>query len=310
MAIVSRQERRLLRTRPEGVLTSTPACQFLERNKLLGIIRGHEAQDAGYTMHRKTPTKKFPSVITIFSAPNYLDVYHNRGAVLKYANKNITIRQYNSSSHPYWLPNFMDAFTWSLPFVGAKITEMLLAILRICSEEELGTVPEEGDETRTIPEASMSPDLAARKQLIKNKILAVGKMQKVFQILREESENASEFATDRTLQATPGPPGFSLGPNALGVQGIQVRRNIHSFDDARRFDIANERLPEFDPAASPGIFPSPSTRPRMGMEALIRQTLEDDNVDEGGLVDRIAEQIARERAPQGRPRPLKRYETA
>jgi hypothetical protein len=75
-----------------------------------------------YTMHRKTPTKKFPSVITIFSAPNYLDVYHNRGAVLKYANKNITIRQYNSSSHPYWLPNFMDAFTWSLPFVGAKST--------------------------------------------------------------------------------------------------------------------------------------------------------------------------------------------
>lgn len=71
-------------------------------------------------MHRKTPTKKFPSVITIFSAPNYLDVYRNRGAVLKYANKNITIRQYNYTSHPYWLPNFMDAFTWSLPFVGAK----------------------------------------------------------------------------------------------------------------------------------------------------------------------------------------------
>lgn len=73
-----------------------------------------------YTMYRKTPKKNFPSVITIFSAPNYLDVYHNRGAVLKYANKNITIRQYNSSSHPYWLPNFMDAFTWSLPFVGTK----------------------------------------------------------------------------------------------------------------------------------------------------------------------------------------------
>ena len=71
-------------------------------------------------MHRKTPKKNFPSVITIFSAPNYLDVYKNRGAVLKYANKNITIRQYNSNPHPYWLPNFMDAFTWSLPFVGAK----------------------------------------------------------------------------------------------------------------------------------------------------------------------------------------------
>lgn len=97
-------------------------CAFLNRNNLLGVFRGHEAQDAGYTMHRKTPTKKFPSVITVFSAPNYLDAYHNRGAVLKYANKNITIRQYNCSPHPYWLPNFMDGFTWSLPFVGAKST--------------------------------------------------------------------------------------------------------------------------------------------------------------------------------------------
>lgn len=75
-----------------------------------------------YLMYRKTPTKRFPSVITVFSAPNYLDVYHNRGAVIKYANKNITIRQFNASSHPYWLPNFMDGFTWSLPFVGAKST--------------------------------------------------------------------------------------------------------------------------------------------------------------------------------------------
>jgi hypothetical protein len=71
-------------------------------------------------MYRKTPKRNFPSVITIFSAPNYLDVYHNRGAILKYANKNITIRQYNSTTHPYWLPNFMNAFTWSLPFVGQK----------------------------------------------------------------------------------------------------------------------------------------------------------------------------------------------
>lgn len=45
-----------------------------------------------YTMHRKTPTKKFPSIITVFSAPNYLDVYHNKGAIIKYKNKNITIR--------------------------------------------------------------------------------------------------------------------------------------------------------------------------------------------------------------------------
>ena len=94
----------------------------------------------------------------------------------------------------------MDAFTWSLPFVGAKITEMLLAILSVCSDQELESVSseeedadrqraledddssEEGDDTRTV--ADMPRDLASRRQEIKNKIMAVGRMQRVFQLLR------------------------------------------------------------------------------------------------------------------------------
>jgi serine/threonine-protein phosphatase 2B catalytic subunit len=92
----------------------------LERNNLLSIIRAHEAQDAGYRMYRKTKTTGFPSVMTIFSAPNYLDVYNNKAAVLKYESNVMNIRQFNFSPHPYWLPNFMDVFTWSLPFVGEK----------------------------------------------------------------------------------------------------------------------------------------------------------------------------------------------
>ncbi|KAK2462791.1 hypothetical protein APHAL10511_005182 [Amanita phalloides] len=232
--------------------TFEAACKFLERNGLLGIIRGHEAQDAGYTMHRKTPTKKFPSVITIFSAPNYLDVYRNRGAVLKYANKNITIRQYNYSSHPYWLPNFMDAFTWSLPFVGAKITEMLLAILSICTEEELLESDTESDD-KIMPKP-INPELQKRRQVIKNKILAVGRMQRVFQMLREDSENASELMITpedvRGIHAEPG--------DALKVQGHQIGRSVRSFDTARRMDMQNERLPQFNPDASQPRFPAPS----------------------------------------------------
>ena len=54
-------------------------CEFLQRNNLLSIIRAHEAQDAGYKMYRKSQTTGFPSLITIFSAPNYLDVYGNKG---------------------------------------------------------------------------------------------------------------------------------------------------------------------------------------------------------------------------------------
>ncbi|KAJ1889144.1 3',5'-cyclic-nucleotide phosphodiesterase (PDEase) (3':5'-CNP), partial [Kickxella alabastrina] len=112
-------------------------CAFLERNGLLSLVRAHEAQDAGYRMYRKSKANAFPAVITLFSAPNYLDAYNNKAAVLKYENNVMNIRQFNCSPHPYWLPNFMDVFTWSLPFVGEKMTDMLLAILDICTKDEL-----------------------------------------------------------------------------------------------------------------------------------------------------------------------------
>jgi serine/threonine-protein phosphatase 2B catalytic subunit len=78
----------------------------------------------------------------------------------------------------------MDAFTWSLPFVGAKITEMLLAVLAVCSEEELegtGSV-EDDDDARTV--ISTQSEVEQRRKEIKSKIMAVGKMQRIFQLLR------------------------------------------------------------------------------------------------------------------------------
>jgi serine/threonine-protein phosphatase 2B catalytic subunit len=213
------------------------ACAFLEKNNLLSVIRAHEAQDAGYRMYRKTRTTGFPSVMTIFSAPNYLDVYNNKAAVLKYENNVMNIRQFNCTPHPYWLPNFMDVFTWSLPFVGEKITDMLIAILNTCSKEEL----EEETPTSTVsgpaspPLANMDPDSTEfKRRAIKNKILAIGRLSRVFQVLREESERVTELKT-----ASGGR--LPAGTLMLGAEGI--KQAIHTFEDARKVDLQNERLP-------------------------------------------------------------------
>lgn len=275
------------------------ACNFLERNNLLGIIRGHEVQQHGYVscllneyhfakktfwntryqMYKKTRSKKFPSVITIFTAPNYCDFYHNRGAVLKYVDKNITIRQFNATTHPYWLPNFMDAFTWSLPFVGDKSTcsfpsfafrrscltrislvtvvQMLIAILHCCTAEELEETDSEDEvKTTAMMEAAEGEEaVAQRRAAIKNKILAVGKMRRMFQVLRcvcctsyllkntdkssfilsdrEEAETASELnsAMEESGHAAARARG-AVDDEQLGVRGNQMRRAIRSFDDA------------------------------------------------------------------------------
>lgn len=209
------------------------ACNFLEKNNLLSVIRAHEAQDAGYRMYRKTRTTGFPSVMTIFSAPNYLDVYNNKAAVLKYENNVMNIRQFNCTPHPYWLPNFMDVFTWSLPFVGEKITDMLMAILNTCSKEELD------DETPitggpTSPALSDADSTEAKRRAIKNKILAIGRLSRVFQVLREEAERVTELKT-----ATGGK--LPAGTLMLGAEGI--KQAIHNFEDARKVDLQNERLP-------------------------------------------------------------------
>nr|CDS32684.1 serine:threonine protein phosphatase 2B [Hymenolepis microstoma] len=182
-------------------------------------------------MYRKNQQTGFPALITIFSAPNYLDVYNNKAAILKYENNVMNIRQFNCSPHPYWLPNFMDVFTWSLPFVGEKVTEMLVSVLNICSSDELFADEVEDDTNMNV-----------RKDVIKGKIRAIGKMARVFTLLREENESVLELKG-----LTPNgmlPIGLlSEGRENLKQSALSPHAKISSFAEAKAIDKINERMP-------------------------------------------------------------------
>ena len=111
-----------------------------------------------------------------------------------------------------------------------------MAILNTCSKEEL-----EEDTTPSTVSAPASPPVErdtetadAKRRAIKNKILAIGRLSRVFQVLREESERVTELKT-----ASGGK--LPAGTLMLGAEGI--KQAIHNFEDARKVDLQNERLP-------------------------------------------------------------------
>jgi len=81
-------------------------------------------------MHRWDGPSSFPYVITLFSAPNYCDYYSNKASVLILENGNVSIKQYDQVDHPYHLPDQIDVFHWSMPFVADKVITLMKHILK------------------------------------------------------------------------------------------------------------------------------------------------------------------------------------
>ena len=74
------------------IFGADPVKKIINDNKLVTIIRAHEVQIEGYKFHKWGGPKAFPSVITLFSAPNYGGSYRNKGAVIILDSGKISIK--------------------------------------------------------------------------------------------------------------------------------------------------------------------------------------------------------------------------
>jgi serine/threonine-protein phosphatase 2B catalytic subunit len=76
-------------------------------------------------------------VITVFSAPNYCDVYKNKAAIIKIEGDSFNIKNFEEVPHPYHLPGNLNLFQFSMPYVAEKVMDMLFNILsRVTSDEQ------------------------------------------------------------------------------------------------------------------------------------------------------------------------------
>lgn len=136
-------------------------------------------------MYEKNTKTGFPSLITLFSAPNYCTQYNNKAAIMRYENNAMTIKQFTDSVHPYYLPSFMNVFEWSLPFVAEKVGEVLLTFLKLVNDKEV----EEEERLH----AEKQQQLTERRETIRAKVLAVSKVLIMFQNMRAERERVMAF---------------------------------------------------------------------------------------------------------------------
>ncbi|KAL0218521.1 hypothetical protein P9112_004174 [Eukaryota sp. TZLM1-RC] len=190
-------------------------CKFLERNSLLSIVRGHEAQSSGYKLHKLHKKTHFPVTITVFSCPNYVDSYGNKGAYLSINKGSVNFKQFSEASHPYFLPGFLDCFTWSLPFVAESMSSLLEGILN----KQLA-VDNVDDKTFTLE----------KKKILRAKLKAVSRIARMYAAMRKEKESSILVG--------------NLGSTNLNTHQRQdLKKVLGSFEGVRAIDEQNEMFP-------------------------------------------------------------------
>ena len=114
----------------------------------------------------------------------------------------------------------MDVFSWSVPFLAEKVTNMLFNLVKNGGDGEEGGDAEGGD----------------RQKIIINKINSVARINKMFSTLREESEmllKIKNMSPDGKL------------PRGLLLEGKPAIKNaLKQFNVAKELDKPNEKRPK------------------------------------------------------------------
>jgi len=196
----------------------------------MSIVRAHQVQIEGYKMHRWDGESSFPYVITLFSAPNYCDYYSNKAAVLILKDGGISIKQYDQSDHPYYLPDQLDVFSWSMPFLAEKVMSLMTQILKQTSDDV-----DEDEESTAITEVKTTKEKMKKFGKIKMKIKTMARMQMMFKTLKDESEmliKIKSMAPDGKI------------PRGLLLDGRPaIRDSLREFKNASEKDRNNEKMP-------------------------------------------------------------------
>eukprot|EP01123_Difflugia_compressa_P010188 TRINITY_DN3677_c0_g1_i1.p1 TRINITY_DN3677_c0_g1~~TRINITY_DN3677_c0_g1_i1.p1 ORF type:complete len:325 (+),score=66.37 TRINITY_DN3677_c0_g1_i1:54-977(+) len=203
---------------------------FLERNKLITIVRAHEVKQEGYEQHwykKFNPEVTMPPCITVFSAPNYCDNYANSGAYLKIDLDMYTLHQFAWVDHPYVLPKFQNGFTFSLPFVLENAMQVLVKAMQVLNSVE---IEDEKDEE----EKSKSEKLDARLRMATAKMLSLKSW-------RESNAQAVQKLTTNANIASFG--------RSITVGAVMGAKKKSWFEAVKEIDEENEKLVFENPAA-------------------------------------------------------------
>lgn len=139
----------------------------------------------------------------------------------------------------------MDVFSWSMPFVIEKVTEMLYNVLKYEGvEDDDHSVPADVTQESQVTVDKLKDKLSEEAvssqkqkiQSIKSKIRSIGKMSIIFKTLREEHEKITKL---KGLC-----PGYKIPAGILSGGADAIEEAVAQFEKAKKLDRVNEGMPE------------------------------------------------------------------